>query len=100
MWGLRVAGATQSHQSWDPKARDCQRVCDTNSVEIMLTKECEFCLPDFRCAPGFNWGSPRANCTHCVACQKHPENAIWSQQHDRFDCMMMMSFICSCRNKK
>ena len=80
-------GTLGPHQRWDSKTSGCLLVCESNYVMNMPTQECEFCPPHLRCAPGFSWGLPRANCTHCLPCPPKPLNAYWLQQDDRFDCM-------------
>ena len=74
----------------------CTPACEKGFVLDFRTDQCEFCNDD-QCHPGWRDPPPpevKHNCSHCVSCPPHPENAHWNQQHDRFDCMWACNDHC------
>jgi hypothetical protein len=67
---------------------NCSLACDKGFVWNNQQQLCEFCAEDL-CSPGFYAPVNRDNCTHCVACPNLPQNAHWSKQNDRFECMWL-----------
>jgi len=94
-------GAAKERQRWVGTA--CKPACDDGFVWDVRRKECEFCgtyvweggedgawrKDRTRCPPGLQKPAEPDNCTHCVPCAGLPENATWSGQDDREDCLWL-----------
>ena len=96
--GCGDCGVANERQRWVGIA--CKPVCDDGFVWDVLRKECDFCgtyvwaagswrRDSIRCPPGFQTPVEPDNCSHCVPCSGLPENATWSAQDDREDCVWL-----------
>ena len=94
-------GEPGGRQRW--AGETCEPVCEEGFVWNVRSKECDFCGTyewqggedgSWRkgrkmCPPGYKIPEKPDNCTHCVACTGLPENALWSEQDDRQDCLWL-----------